>query len=94
METGAGSARRILRVTVIRRGRGALVRLVRRRVRAIVVGLALAAPAAWLELNGRSDAWWVDGLSLILGATGVALIWTGLVGPKPDWVRPDHHSES
>ena len=77
----------------IRRVRGALVRLVRRRVLAIAVGLALAAPAAWLEFSRRSDAWWVDGLSLIFGATGAALLWTGLVGPKPDWVQPDDHSD-
>ena len=74
-------------MTVIRRARGALVRLVRRRVLAIVVGLALAAPAAWLEFSGRSGAWWVDGLSLIVGATGAAFVWTGLVGPKPDWLQ-------
>ena len=77
----------------IPRARGALVRLVRRRMLAIVVGLALAGPAAWLEVGGRSEAWWIDGLSLIVGATGVALIWTGLVGPKPDWVQPDRHSD-
>ncbi len=76
-------------MTLIPRARGALVRLVRRRVLAIVVGLALAAPAAWLEVSGRSGAWWVDGLSLILGATGAALLWAGLVGPQPDWLQPD-----
>ena len=80
-------------MVVLRRVRGALVRLVRRRALAIVVGLALAGPAAWLEVGGRSDEWWVDGLSLILGATGVALMWMGLVGPKPDWVQPDRHSD-
>ena len=70
----------------MRRGRGFLLRLARRRALAVAVGLALAAPAAWLELGGRSDAWWVDGLSLVLGATGVALIWTGLTGARPDWI--------
>ncbi len=73
-------------MTFIRRARGALVRLVRRRVLAIAVGLALAAPAAWLEFSARWDAWWLDGLSLIFGATGAALIWTGLVGSTPDWI--------
>ena len=80
-------------MTVLPRARGALVRLVRRRALAIAVGLALAGPAAWLEVGGRSDAWWVDGLSLILGATGAALLWTGLVGPKPDWVQPDRRAD-
>jgi hypothetical protein len=70
----------------MRRARGFLLRLARRRALAIVVGLALAAPAAWLEFGGRSDAWWVEGLGLVLGATGVALIWTGLTGARPDWI--------
>ena len=70
----------------LRRARGALLRLVRRRALAVVAGLALAVPAAWLELGGRYDAWWVDGASLVLGATGVALVWAGLTGARPDWV--------
>ena len=71
----------------LRRARGALLRLVRRRTLAIVVGTALAAPAAWVEFGGRDAPWWVGGLSLVLGATGVALIWTGLTGTHPDWIE-------
>ena len=52
----------------------------------MLLGLALAAPAAWVEFSGRFDAWWVDGLSLVVGATGIALFWTGLTGVSPDWV--------
>ena len=70
----------------VRRVRGVLLRLVRRRGLAIAVGVTLAAPAAWLEFNGGSSAWWLDGLGLVLGATGVALIWAGLTGPRPDWI--------
>ena len=70
----------------LRRVRGMLLRLVRRRALAIVVGLALAVPAAWLEFSGRFSAWWVDGLALVVGATGVAVLWTGLTGPGPDWI--------
>ena len=73
----------------LRRARGALLRLVRRRRLAIVVGTTLAAPAAWVEFVGRDVPWWVAGLSLVLGATGVALIWTGLTGMRPDWVDDD-----
>jgi len=69
-----------------RRVRGFILRFVRRRGVAIAVGAALAAPAAWIELSGRSDSWWIDGLSLIVGATGVALLWAGLTGAKPDWI--------
>ena len=52
----------------------------------MAVGVTLAAPAAWLEFNGGSGVWWLDGLSLVVGATGVALLWTGLTGPRPDWI--------
>ena len=73
-------------MALIRRARGALLRLVRRRSIAIVVGVAVAGPAAWLEFSGRYDAWWVDGLSLILCATGLGLIWSGVTGITPDWI--------
>jgi hypothetical protein len=69
----------------LRRVRGLILRLVRRRPAAVVAGLSLAAPAAWLELGGP-DAWWAEGLSLVLGATGIALIWIGVVGATPDWI--------
>jgi hypothetical protein len=68
------------------RARGALLRLVRRRMLALAVGLSLAIPAAWVEFS-RMDAWWLDGLALVAGATGLALIWTALTGPSPDWTE-------
>ena len=68
------------------RARGMLLRLVRRRLAVTAVGAALAAPAAWLEVSGRSSVWWISGLSLVLGATGVALIWAGVAGLRPDWI--------
>jgi hypothetical protein len=70
----------------LRRARGMLLRLVRRRARAVTIGLMLALPAAWLEFSGRYDAWWVQGTALVLGASGLAILWTGLTGPSPDWV--------
>jgi hypothetical protein len=73
----------------LRRARGALLRLVRRRRLAIAVGLALAGPAAWLEFSGRASAWWMEGLALVIGATGLAVFWTGLTGASPDWVDED-----
>ena len=69
--------------------RGVVLRLVRRRTRAIVVGLALAIPAAWVELSGRANAWWLEGLALVVGATGLAILWTGLTGVTPDWIDRD-----
>jgi hypothetical protein len=70
---------------MLRRGRGLLLRFVRRRALASATGLALAAPAAWIELSGHFSAWWIEGLALVVGATGVALLWTGLTGVSPDW---------
>jgi hypothetical protein len=70
----------------LRRARGMILRLVKRRGLAMAVGLALAAPAGWVEFSGRYDAWWVEGLALVIGATGLAIFWTGLTGASPDWV--------
>ena len=70
----------------LRRLRGFLLRIVRRRALAIGLGLALAVPAGWVELSGHYGAWWVDGLALVVGATGLAIFWTGLTGASPDWV--------
>jgi hypothetical protein len=56
---------------------------------AVLAGLALVAPGAWIEFSGRVDAWWAQGLALVLGATGVALMWAGLGGNRPDWIDRD-----
>ena len=77
----------------IRRARGALLRLVRRRMLSVGVGLAMVLPAAWLELGGRYGAWWVEGVALVLGATGAALLWTGLRGARPDWIDDTEQSQ-
>jgi hypothetical protein len=71
-----------------RRARGAILRLVRRRPVAVAVGSGLVACSFWLELSGRFSEWWVDGVSLVVGATGAAILWTGLNGGRPDWVDP------
>jgi hypothetical protein len=72
----------------LRRVRGMVLRIVRRRAIAVAIGFALTLPAAWVELSGRYDAWWIEGLSLVVGATGIALLWTGLTGAAPDWIDP------
>jgi hypothetical protein len=71
----------------LRRLRGFVLRLVRRRGLAIAIGLALAAPSAYVEFSGRYSVWWVDGLALVIGATGLAIFWTGLTGAAPDWME-------
>lgn len=81
-----GSAVAPITMPMTRRARGALLRLVRRRRLSTAVGLVLAAPAAWVEFSGGDFAWWVQGLALIGGATGIALLWAGLAGLGPDWI--------
>lgn len=71
----------------MRRLRGRVLRLARRRPVAVALGAALAAPCAWIELGGRSGAWWIEGLSLVVGASGLALLWAGLTGVPPDWTE-------
>jgi hypothetical protein len=73
-----------------KRLRGFLLRMVLSRGVAIAVGLALLVPALWLfvqEFRWESNV--TDGLGLILGATGAALILAGLGGRRPDWYEPD-----
>jgi hypothetical protein len=66
----------------LRRARGWVLRLARRRRLATLVGLLLVVPAAWLELSGGTGIWWIDGLTLLAGSTGVALIWSGFTRGK------------
>jgi hypothetical protein len=72
---------------ILRRTRGFLLRLVRRCALSMAIGLALVIPAAWVELGAENAPWWLQGASLVVGATGLALFWTGLTGPSPDWVE-------
>ena len=71
----------------MRRARGTLLRLVRRRRVSALVGAILAFPALWLEMSSADVPWWVQGLSLVAGATGVALLWAGVTGVSRDWVE-------
>jgi len=74
---------------VLRRARGFVLRFVRRRAIGAAVGVALIAPAVYIEFFARlSDdvAWWASGVALVVGATGIALLWTAIVGVAPDWV--------
>lgn len=71
----------------MRRMRGVLLRLSRRRALAMIIGLLLVVPAAWIQFGRTNNAWWLEGASAIVGATGLALFWTGLTGPSPDWIE-------
>ena len=63
-----------------------MLRLARHRGLSFLVGLALAVPAAWVQIAGRFDAWWIEGLSLVGIGIGAALLWTAIVGLQPDWI--------
>jgi hypothetical protein len=71
------------------RARGFMLRLVRRRALAMTLGLVLIVPSAWVEFSGRYGVWWAEGLALVVGATGIAIFWTGLTGGSPDWVEDE-----
>jgi ABC-type transport system involved in cytochrome c biogenesis permease component len=73
-------------MSLLRRSRGAILRLVRQRRLAMVLGLVMIGPSAYIQFGSRFDTWWLEGLSLVVGATGLALLWTGLTGVGPDWV--------
>ena len=53
----------------------------------MAIGIMLVAPAAWIEFVAIDVSWWEEGLALVVGATGLALFWTGLTGASPDWVE-------
>jgi hypothetical protein len=77
----------------LRRLRGWFIRLALNRPVSIALGLVLLAPAVWLML---ADYPWetpaTDGLQLVLGATGAALLFAGIGGRRPDWVDPEDPS--
>ena len=72
---------------LMRRSRGALLRLVLKRGLSMTLVALLIIPAAWAEFVSANAPWWLEGLGLVVGATGLALFWTGLTGPSPDWVE-------
>ena len=76
-------------MAVGKRARGWLLRLILKRTVAVVLGLTLIVPAAFLLFQDFSwESPITDGLGLTLGATGIALVLAGLGGRRPDWVDP------
>ena len=72
-----------------RRARGAVLRLAHARLAATLSGLALTVCSVLLmAFDFVWESWLTDGLGLVLGATGVALIAMGLGGRQPDWIDP------
>ena len=71
---------------LIRRLRGALLRLAFNRPAAFIAGLSCFGGAAWLAIvDAPWESWISDGAGLVAGATGAALILVALGGRRPDW---------
>ena len=90
-DMSAAECRRLMiRATQFRRTRGVLLRLALSRTPALVVGLLLLVPATVIAVADYGwESWLTDGLGLIGGATGAALVVTGLTGRRPDWIDSD-----
>ncbi len=74
----------------VRRGRGALLRLVQARVIGALVGGVLLTCSAILFLFDLSwEFWLTDGLGLVCGGTGAAILMFALGSRRPDWIDPD-----
>jgi hypothetical protein len=73
-----------------KRLRGWFLRLALNRALSVVLGLLLLTPAVWLFVGDyRWETPVTDGLQLVLGATGAALLFAGIGGRRPDWIDPE-----
>jgi hypothetical protein len=71
----------------LKRLRGSLLRFLLKRPAAMTLGAALIAPSLWLLVQDLSwETPVTDGFGLVVGATGVAFLLTGIGGRRPDWI--------
>ncbi len=72
----------------MRRTRGVLLRVALRRTPALAAGFLLLVPATVIAVGDYGwESWLTDGLGLVGGATGAALVVTGLAGRRADWIE-------
>lgn len=78
-----------------KRARGVVLRWVLARRQAMVIGAMLMAPAVVLRVGDYPwESPYTDGVALVMGATGAALLLAGLGGRQPDWTDPDEPGTS
>lgn len=73
---------------LLRRARGLVLRLAGSRPAALVAGaLLLMVPLLLVTGDHAWESWVSDGVGLVCGATGAALVLTALSGRRPDWIE-------
>jgi len=73
---------------LFRRVRGAILRLAHAPISAAIVGAAfVSASAALLLFEFTWESWVSDGVGLVLGGTGAALVVIAITGRRPDWIE-------
>ena len=74
----------------LRRARGLLLRVAFARRAAVAAGVLLLAAFGVLRwFDFRWESWLSDGIALVLGASGAALLLAAATGRRPDWIDPD-----
>ena len=74
----------------LRRARGLLLRVAFARRAAVAAGVLLLAAFGVLRwFDFRWESWVSDGIALVLGASGAALLLAAATGRRPDWIDPD-----
>ncbi len=73
---------------LFRRVRGAILRLAHAPISAAIAGSSfVSASAGLLLIEFTWESWVSDGVGLVLGGTGAALVLIAITGRRPDWTE-------